>query len=385
MAAALFRPSVRSPRTLLALLVALPVTGTSLQAQARGLIEFGWDRPAPADLLAHAKLAQARPFDGVVFRFAGGQQMFLTRPLPDSVLNADLTALRTLVPGNLQQNFVLLQSMPDSGWSWLNPGDWRAAEANLRLFARTAREGNLRGIAFDYEHYGPKLWSSATYLRAGGLTKSQLFSVVRRRGRAFMTALQSEAPGLILFTFFQASFLVPRPSAADSAVTLRRAAEYDLLVPFAEGLVQAAKGTRTILDGNELGYYSRGPADFAETARLSRGPAMRLIRPSARAAYARQVGIAQPVFYDWIMGGFTRRGDTTGTGLDRAARLAWLSRNVADALRHSDGLAWLYSQKINWWSDSTPADAVEAVARGRQLGLGSDSVAVAPEGTSARP
>lgn len=362
----LFRPR-RFAFFLLLSLFCLPWADASGQAGPKYLIEFGWDRPSPASLRPLITLAESRPFDGLVFRFAGGQRVFLMEKLAPGLLDDDVRELQATRFQRLRHNFVLVQSTSDSAWDWMNPGHWRAAEANIRMFARAASKGGLVGIAFDYEHYGPGLWDGERVPLPSPVTQEQLRRVVRRRGRAFVKAIQEEFPGVTILTFFQLSFLVPGLTPADSQTTRRRVGEYDLMIPFVEGMIDAADSSTSIIDGNELGYYNATPAEFLRARTVTRDEAAALLSPRFRQAYARRIKVALPVFYDYLLGAYLRRGDSRPTRLTESARLAWLTHNVYQSLRLSDKYAWLYSQRINWWGDSVPAEAEAAVRRGWQL------------------
>jgi len=346
------------------------------QAVSKRLIEFGWDRPTPALIRTHLSLAESRPFNGIVFRLAGGSRIFSTTPLDSASFAGDITELRATPFRRLTDNFALVQSVSDSNWDWMNDAHWRAAEQSIRLLARAAKQGGLRGIVFDYERYGTSPWSSNTGPPRSAVSLQQLQDVVRQRGRAFIQAIQEEYPGVTLLALFQLSFFDKVIAAPDSMWKQRLLLRsgYDLMIPFVEGMLEGIDSSTTLIDGNELAYWNDSSAEFLQGNMLIRQGVLPLLQPRYRGIYASRIQVGHSVFYDYIMNLYQRPGDPLPAQLSVPSRLDWLTHNVYYATQTADRYAWFYCEHVNWWQDSIPKDVQLAIKEGYDRAVEGDSL-----------
>jgi hypothetical protein len=375
-------------RLLTALLVAGPLIGPtqaqstqaqSTQAQAQPdqklLIEVGWDAPTPALLRSSIAQLQRRPFSGMMVNLSAGKTIFNKVAYPGSAFAADRRDLAATRFGRFQHNFVTIWSARQEGWDWFSDADWQATQMNARNFARTAKAGNFKGFFFDPEPYGTNPWS---YSRA--LYPNQTFAAVqakvRARGAAFLSAIQSEMPDVIILTLFGVSHV---KAQAEEAGALKKA-DWALLASFIDGMLDVIGPKAQLIDGNEGSYYytsARGFSDF----RAYKDSARAFVSPENRTKYDRQVKVAYAVFADGLLNllksprffGYYLPGDRERQRLTEF--------NTYQALKASDRYVWVYNENMDWWGSfgkgvSLPPGledllgrAAQKVNQGRSLGF----------------
>jgi hypothetical protein len=337
-------------------------------APQKKLIEYGWDVPYPDFVRQHARAMEERPFDGVVVRLRAGLKVFAHRAMPEAAFTEDVAHLKAAAFTRMRDNFVLMWTAPEEGWDWADDRDFTAGAQNVRLFARAARAGGLRGIAADYEAYDGNAFAYSRQHCARHDDFAGCAALVRRRGAALMRIMQQEFPDIRILALFQATMFDPALAARDEAARQRAlaVADYGLLPAFLDGLLEAAVGASTIIDGNEPAYYYGSRAEFfaARETILRRGPA--LVAPANRPRYARHVQAGHAVFVDQLFALRPPADNGPAAALTPAERARWLEHNVYYALAAADEYAWVYSERMSWWAGQVPPGAEEAVRAARQ-------------------
>ena len=100
----------------------------------------------------------------------------------------------------LTDNFLVIYGA--SQLNWFSDEDWAIVDLNLRYFAKLAKAMKCKGVMWDPEPYKPGInpWE---YIKQKGheqYTFQQFYNQVRKRGAQFITALQEEFPGLVIFS-----------------------------------------------------------------------------------------------------------------------------------------------------------------------------------------
>ena len=126
---------------------------------------------------------------------------------------------------------------------------------------------------------------------------------------------------------------------------------YGLLAPFLDGVLETARGGARVVDGFELSYGFREPAQFDDARRLVTAGALPVV--GAREAYRSRLRLAFGIWvdYDWRRRGWSQ-ADASRNYLTPEA----LERVAAAALRASDEYVWIYSETPRWWGAAS-ADA----------------------------
>jgi hypothetical protein len=353
----------------------------------RKILQWGWDEPDTAYLRRHLAEMERSPFDGCVFGVRYGPDgrggsftwgLWGRRRFRHEELSAAFDDLRALRPVRFRELFLRVNVTPgDVGWF----EDFSPILSNLRLAAELARAGRARGILLDVEQYQSQVFELAAQPFPSAYGWDAYADQVRRRGREAMAALQEGHPGLTVFLTFGHSlpFVLSDGGRRPLAET-----HYGLLAPFLDGLVEAARGGTRIVDGYELSYGFREPAQFAEARHLVRESVLSIVGP--RKAYRQRVRLAFGLWldYDWRRYGWSatdpERNHFTPEGFERS---------LCSALQETDQYVWVYNETPRWWStpggaNPVPAPYVTALRRVRRLAAPAQFLAIASKAGNRR-
>jgi hypothetical protein len=339
----------------------------------KDLIEFGWDEPDTAYLRANLATMERNPFDGCVFRVlavaADGSPKSLTweawgrRAFTEAEVAVARTDLKALKPARFRANFLRFNTTPgDVDWF----EDFAPILNNARLAASLARDGGARGILFDTEQYQGHLFDYAGQPRAGTRPFGEYSAQARRRGREVMEAFQEGQPGLTVLLTFGPSYPRRRMRRENKPLADVRDA---LLVPFVQGLVEAARGDACIVDGFEGSYGFREPGQFRKAAEDIREP---LVGPGAPPGRPIEAAFGLWLDYDWRVEGW----DATAPSRNYFTPESF-ARSLRAALQTSDRYVWIYTESPRWWDEtarpkSLPPAYIEAI-RGVRRELAMDA------------
>ncbi|MCC7498188.1 MAG: alpha/beta fold hydrolase [Bryobacterales bacterium] len=359
---------------LLLLLAAVWGLGAQATSKHKKLIEFGWDEPDPQFMKQYAAAMRQRPFDGTIFHInylredgkkgsftweGWGRKKFTEQDLAPSIqplLDADL--------GSLRDNFPRFNVTP-ADLDWFD--DYSAVVENARLVAWFAHETKCPGVAFEVEQYNRKLWDYSKQRDAGRKPFQEYAAQARKRGGEVMRAFERGYPGLKIFLSLGYSY--PWKQMKETGRRLDQVS-YGLLAPFLDGMVEAAEGQTTFIDGHESAYGYLRPEDFPAAYRLMKEQVLPIVAVPVR--YSQRFGFSFGIWMDrnsnkvgWNAEDFTNNGHSPEQ----------LERLVAKALEVADEYVWLYSERLKWWTapggamDKVPAAYLEAVRRGREAGI----------------
>ena len=232
--------------------------------QGKKLISYGWDNPTTAFVRRNIRAMEQSPLHGVVLRISkipgqlevrstedelGWQAFSPVRFQPEQYEHAlaDLQATRFTT---MTDNFVGLHTMP--GIDFADEESWAATLHNCRILARIARQGGCVGVQVDAERYNPiRMWcyEELPPERRQQFTRPEYEAFMRSRGAELMRVFNDEFPAIKLLFFFG-------PSAGIGGQ------DYELLVPFVEGLCRVATPGTQIIDAREQTYGLRDEAGF---------------------------------------------------------------------------------------------------------------------------
>jgi hypothetical protein len=314
------------------------------------LIEFGWDEPDTAFLRRHIARMEETPFDGCVFRIHSSRpdgvpgpflwEAWGRHPFAAAECEAALADLQATPFHRFTDNFLRFNVTPgDVDWF----DDFSAIAANARLAAWVARAGGARGILFDVEQYVFPLFTHARQSRADRVGWELYAEQTRGRGREVMEAFQDGYPDLtILFTF---AYSLPWRLTRGGQDPLAHC-EYGLLVPFLDGMVDAARGGTKLVDGCELAYFHEKDTRFFPAMRQTISQdVLALVGDPAR--YRRRFSVAFGLWMDYES---STRGWNGVDGERNPYSPGEFERSVRAALQYSDEFVWIYSEIPRWWS-----------------------------------
>lgn len=299
-------------------------------------------QPNPFEFVNNHRRASSLPADGMVFNLthAGGYFVddgFSTKPkrFVYSKIKPDIDTWRSLKLGNLKQNFVRIDigMVPDCLG---NDATWARVLENVALAAKGARECGATGLMLDsemYHYYG----SGISPFRFGGhpeLTFEEYKPHVRRRGRQFMAAVNSQMPDAKLLITFATSSACRDPRNPKSPLTHNIMA---LMPAFVDGLMDKATSRNEIIDVFEGAYGFRARAEFARARTLIRQTASELSADPVR--YRKMIRVGFGLFIhggageNSLQADFKKNTQTPGQ----------LYNTLRYASEFSDGYVWLYS------------------------------------------
>jgi hypothetical protein len=323
----------------------------SAGSTSKKLIEFGWDEPDTGFLRRHRDQLEHSPFDGCVFHVtasdrAGRQENFTwlawgRRRFSEGELGSALEDLRSISSTKFRHNFLRLNVTP-ADLDWFD--DHTAVAGNARLAAALARAGGCRGILLDTEAYQGKLFDYRRQRDAARKSWADYAAEARLRGREVMTALEEGFPDLTILVTFGPSVVWKQSGGGTTPLA---ECSMGLLVPFFDGMIEAAKGKTRIVDGYESSYGYRDAGAFAQAHDTIKRKAAGLA--ADRVSYARVVSAAFGLWldYDWRNRGW--REDDVEKNYFSPARL---ETSLRAAIEQSDELVWIYSETPRWWSDA---------------------------------
>jgi hypothetical protein len=353
----------------------LPTTATENPRTAKKLIEYGWDAPAPNFYRQHLQEMEQQPFDGIILKLNAGKEVFKKTAYPNAAFIQDRRDLAATKSTRFTDNFVVMWSGMDDGWDWFDNTDWEAATQNMQNFAKTAKIGRFRGIAFDSEPYTTTSpWKYRQQPHRQQKTFAQYQKQVRKRGAQFIQALQVQQPGTQVLTFGLLSWLKDLWATPTTAAKLQQQLanhDYGLWPAFINGMLDAAQPRTVIIDGHEWAYYFYRSSWFDDTRELIFKKARILVAANNNRKYDRHVKLGQSVYADLVLDRFPsqekdpRYGKTTQHFLSSADRLRLLEHNLYHSLRTTDRYTWMYSESADWWQQKAPPGAAAAIIRAK--------------------
>jgi hypothetical protein len=328
------------------------------------LIEYGWDVPTPAFIAEHIRDMEKRPFDGLIFRLAGGADVLDPKPWDASKFAADSKAIPKIEWKNFTDNFVAMLAASNEDWG--NDEPWANILNHAKEMTRLARLAKCVGVCFDAEPYGENPWS---YTK-GPVTDTRKFEecegVVRGRGSQFMRAIQAEMPRPKVLLFYCFNYFQNLCAPMDHATRKARLARNSnaLLPAFIEGMLLAANPGAEIIDGNEDAYYYSESGQHLAAYHTVTQRARYMVTPEVWPAYREHYRMGQSLYIDQYYG--LRTSKVLGDYMTPGEQPKWMEHNTYWALYSADRYVWCYSEHMNWWKNvDLPKGSEEAIRNAR--------------------
>jgi len=333
------------------------------------LIEFGWDEPDTAFMRRHIREMEQTPFDGCVFAVQytkeKGRGDFMwecwdTRAFTIQELQSAVDDLKATPFQRFTHNFLRFNTAPGK-IDWFD--DFSAIVNNARLAAEVAREGKCKGLLFDIEQYTFPLFNYRKQRDASTKSWDEYAAQVRKRGAQVMEAFQKGYPDLTVFLTF--GYSLPWTQSGPGKKELADCS-YGLLAPFMDGLLEGAKGKTRIIDGNELAYGYKDPAQFEQSYAAIRTNLLKIVIDPAKYGSFFSAGFGLWLDNNWRKHGWDTNNFSTNFFTPEA-----FESSLRKALQRSDEYVWIYSETPRWWSKEghpvkLPSPYEEAVRRARK-------------------
>jgi len=345
-------------------------TTTANVPGAKRLIEFGWDEPDTSFLRRHHAQLEQSPFDGCVFHVLtrnsrGANENFAwlawgRRQFTRAEIQGAIDDLRSLAGAKCRHHFLRLNVTP-ADLDWFD--DHAAILDNARLAAEMSRAGGCAGILLDTEQYQGKLFELRRQRDQSRHSWQEYANQAQKRGREVMTAFQEGFPDLTVIVTFGHSLLWKESEAGKKPLA---DCANGLLVPFLDGMVEAAQGKTKLVDGHELSYGYRDANAFIAAREVIGQRAATLAADQTRYRRVVAAGFGLWLDYDWRNKGWhTERLEENHFSPGR------LEASLRAAIEQSDEYVWIYTEKPRWWSErgvavDLPGAYVETVRRVRR-------------------
>lgn len=323
------------------------------KAVQKKLVEFGWDYPTISFLKRNISEMQKTPFDGVVFSFDFDiYNAFDTTQRPD--LQFQYEDLSEIQWKNFTDNFLFVRGAGYSGAHWLSDKSWEKIVKNLTRVSKALAISRAKGIGFDPEYYykdstlNPWGYKASWY---NGLSYQQVGNYVRKRGKQFIEALQTNKPDIKILCFWLLGLVSMQNQL--HPITETGMALYPF---FVEGMLEGKNKTSEIIDGNEYSYVYQTPVSFIEAGKYQRKNGAELINKSL-VSKLQNVSMAQAIYFDLIYA----KAPAYDKGYDNKTKERWLENNLYNAFKTTDKYVWFYNEKINWWKGQVDPGVAEII------------------------
>jgi len=335
--------------------VVIPPSLSSAQPRPRKkVVEYGWDVPYPDFVEQNIQEMEKRPFEGIIFRTKGFDHVFDTGTWKKEELQPQLDMLAQIKWRKFTDNFLTLYSANNAKMDWFNDDQWSAIVENMKLFSLAVQTGHCVGVCFDPEPYGTDPWVYPGSYKDKSF--DEVSEQVRKRGRQFIHALETNMPNLRVLSFFQFGLYDGILDEPDPKVRREKLLKtWMVLLPsFYIGILEGASPGTILIDGNESAYYYESPDSFYRAYHLIRQRAQALVPENLRGKYNAQVQAGMALYIDQTLA--KRTEETTSHFLLPEEQLRFFEHNTYYALTTTDEYIWCYSERMNWW---LPAEKVQ--------------------------
>lgn len=239
-----------------------------------------------------------------------------------------------------KNNFLLLCCYPKRYFEpdFFDDEYWDIVCKNVSTLAKIAKQGGCKGILFDTEIYPScEMWDYGD-LKKVYKDRPQDFESYRRqlrkRGRQFIKAINSEFPGIDMCLLFGTSMVHKRLPKQDASGKIDfSGARYALIVPFIDGMIEAADAETEIIDMYELSYYYKKAEQFEN--------AQKIVKEDCKAysqipdLYSEKIGLG--------LGLYPTRYDP------RRFTYEELAKSTELAMKYTDKYVWIWGEDDSFW------------------------------------
>lgn len=317
------------------------------------LIEFGWDEPNQEYLRKNIRQMEEQPFDGCVFHLTYNRPNGLALPesegtfvheawgkrrFTEDELSVALRDLKDTPFSKFKDNFVRLNVSPGN-IDWFD--DYSAVVSNIGLLAKVAAQGGVKGIFIDTEYYMFPLFAYSKQKYANKKSFAEYSSKVRSRGQEIMRSIERSSPNPIIFLSYSYTLPLRRNEFNLSKV---QQDDYALLLPFLDGMLDAASSNVRFIDGYESAYRFKSAHEFKQATHEVKVLNLPYVENPAKYSSLFSIGFglwldAPQDSRDWSPIRFDKNYFSPEE----------LENSLKLALAHTDEYVWIYNQRASWW------------------------------------
>jgi hypothetical protein len=328
------------------------------KATGKKLIEIGWDQfyaPDPATIRDNIREMEKRPFEGIAFRLPPeDSNVFILKDWQENKAEQEkqLEVLASIKWDKFTDNFLTMYSASDM--DWFSDENWKIVLSKVQFNARAARAAGCVGLFFDPESYGNNPWDFSKQPHIAQHNFAAYSAKVYQRGQQFMQAMEKEMPGLkfLMLRQFSEMYSINRePGPAARFTRFQHYAQngylYGLLLPFMNGMLEAASPKVQMIDGNENAYDYTKSEEYYRASWLMHQGALVNIPEELRDKFRHTVRAGNAIYVDHVFATRERIFD----GMTHEERLQWFESNVYHALQTSDEYVWMWNEGMDWYNN----------------------------------
>jgi hypothetical protein len=324
----------------------------------------GWDQPNSTQFLKHYRKFNELPFTGSNVRATSSTEVqgigtdLFARAFSKGKWNpkwfdhaiTDFQAVAADSSRQLKDNFLIINANPGNV-DLMDEQGWTDIIDHVRIAARVAAKGKLRGITFDIEPY-VKPFFQFNYA-AQPQSKTYSFQDYQKKartlGQAFIKAIGEEFPNceLLCYHFFDSIGRVQLPGGRVMGV---QGEWYDLFPAFVDGWFDAMPRGIKIIDGNELAYHYNDPGDYLSANYRIQQENYQYLDPKHWSAYKKHVATGHAFYLEAYLNPPESPWHVSSKGTTPTKRF---THNVMTALK-SSRFVWFYGETHKWWPDGAP-------------------------------
>lgn len=233
---------------------------------------------------------------------------------------------------------------------------------NFKVVAQAAKEAGFTGLMLDQEEYqwpNYTVWDSNKVKYASSKTREEYKDQMYLRGKEIITAVNSVFPNIKIINFY--CFTPPnKPNESD----------YRLYIPFCDGLIAGADSGTKIIEATEDAYPWKEVSDFVNGKRRIESEAKLLSRNPLKLNTNFEIGYG--IWMDFgssycppQSGCWQQNVESGNLHLNSWTPADW-QKVVTNALNYSDSYVWVYSERLDWWTNmNLPQAYVDATKAAR--------------------
>ncbi|MHB9070782.1 MAG: hypothetical protein ACYC54_10500 [Sedimentisphaerales bacterium] len=387
-------------RIVILIIAAFCISFSTAHAEKK-LIYVGIDKPDVNSLPQIVEQMEQTPFDGWTFgirsknahlslldgrprKFDFTWGSWSNRVFTHDEIQSSIDSFKNAKFKKFTDNFVYLCVTPGD-IDWFDSYD--AVLNNVGLAALIAKEGGLKGVFFDPEEYETPLWNYQKQRDVKTKSFDEYAAQVRKRGAEVMQAFQNAYPEITILLAFghSANYWYETTdnkgnnfSKCSSDPNKLHYADYGLLSPFLNGMVEVAGSKVKIVDGWENAYFFLRAKEFANGRAAVREKVLPFVSDKGKYSKVYQCGFGIWLDANWLDG--KNRDDYPADG--RKEYPGWnnkdFSRNyfqpeeiemsLKNAFKYSDEYVWLYVERLFYYGSikNVPDEYIDAICRAKK-------------------
>ncbi len=356
----------------------IAVNSVNAEGKIKKIVYYGWGIRDTMYVRENWQEMEKMPFEGVGIAVAidrkawqkgktdtGNQlawNLFGPKALTLEDFQAAINDLKAVKWRKFTDNFLpacVCSSGQDWGFNWFDDKRWQTIINNWRILVTVAKEGGLKGIIFDPEHYGAYFFHYPTMRGRVDKPFGEYVERVRQCGRELMKVTRQIFPDITILMFWAHSYLPMHPTERKKPTEQN---SYGLLPAFVDGMMEAADEKAKFVDLCEFAYGSKERHQFLEAYHsiVNKAVAFSLLPELYRSKIRVGFGL-------WLDYNSTRQPWDVNDFNKNYFSPSEFQNSLQTALELTDEYVWIYSQQPRFFPPSNLPNAyLQAIKQARK-------------------